>query len=181
MISSNSFKFTIMFVLLIVGFLWSVTIGARQSIDIYVVLDAIFHYQDSIDHNVIWDIRISRSVAAIIIGLNYAIAGLALQAITRNELASPSVLGISQGAILFVSLGLLLPIVSLNKNVLAMLGAVVFGSLTFAFSGGFSNKLSPAKMVLVGVTVGAFAIALVRITFLLDDSLSRDIIAKKKY
>jgi len=60
--------------------------------------------QDKVMENIIWKIRIPRTLAAIIGGAGLAVAGTLLQALFRNPLASDSILGISSGASLAVAL-----------------------------------------------------------------------------
>ncbi|WP_068318746.1 FecCD family ABC transporter permease [Polycladidibacter hongkongensis] len=126
---------------------------------------------------VMLDIRMPRTVVAILTGINLAIAGVILQAITRNALASPSILGINQGAALGMTLAVLLPSVFVvGVEAMAIIGALLAGTLTFGFSGGFRGSIRPLPLVLSGVAVGAFSFAMVRFTFTLDDEVARDVI-----
>lgn len=47
---------------------------------------------------VVWTIRLPRVLVAVLVGANLAVSGAVFQAVTRNELASPFVLGVSSGA-----------------------------------------------------------------------------------
>src|SRR5688500_11495806 len=57
--------------------------------------------------SIILDIRLPRIVTGILAGVQFALAGLLLQTITRNPLADPSLMGVSQGATLSVTIFLL--------------------------------------------------------------------------
>jgi ferric citrate transport system permease protein len=59
---------------------------------------------------------------------------------------------------------------------MAILGAVVAGIVTFGIAGGLSGRLDSMRLILAGVTVGAFSFAFVRFTFTLEDNLSRMIL-----
>lgn len=155
------------------GALFSLATGGRSDVG----LAAIFAPDDGTAAIVLRDIRAPRSLAAALLGVNLALAGLALQAVTRNPLASPGILGINQGAALGFTLGLVLPGWSgVSPDAMALLGALVAGTLTFAIAGGFRGRVEPMRLILGGVAIGAFAYAMVRFTFTLDDDLSRTIV-----
>jgi len=102
---------------------------------------------------VVWNIRLPRIIVAALVGTNLAISGAIFQAITRNELASPYVLGVSSGAglavlitlVLFSGLAAFLP-------VFASLGGAVAFLLVYAIA--WKGGTSPVRLVLAGVIVG---------------------------
>ncbi len=93
---------------------------------------------------------------ALAVGGGLAVAGAAMQSITRNVMADPYVLGISSGALAFVSVGYLvggtLTLTSWFIPGLAFIGSLVSLALVFSI-GGFSNNSSPARLVLSGMAV----------------------------
>lgn len=101
---------------------------------------------------VIWNIRLPRVFVAIIAGATLAVSGAIFQAVTRNELASPFVLGVSSGAgfavvaslVLFSGLTPFLPLIAALGGTVAFL--LVY---TIAWHGG----TSPVRLVLAGVIV----------------------------
>lgn len=104
---------------------------------------------------VIWNIRLPRTLAGALVGWNLALSGAILQAVMRNPLADPHIIGISAGAglagvaimILFPHLeALITPVAFIG----AMLAAVAIYSL--AWKGG----IRPVRMILAGVAVSAF-------------------------
>ncbi len=154
------------------GALFSLVTGGRSDIG----LAAIFK-GDATSAAVIRDIRAPRSLAAALIGINLGLAGLALQAVTRNPLASPSILGINQGAAFGLALALIAPhAVPLPLDGMAMLGALAAGILTFAIAGGFAGRIDAMRLILGGVAVGAFSYALVRFAYTLEDELARSVV-----
>lgn len=154
--------------------LLSLTIGQRSDVGITNVLQLLFIDDGSLARSAVVDLRLPRMLVAGLIGINLALAGLALQAVTRNPLASESVLGINQGAALGVALGLVVPsLMVVNLDVMAIIGAVVAGIVTFSIAGGLGGRLDSMRLILAGVTVGAFSFAFVRFTFTLEDNLSR--------
>jgi iron complex transport system permease protein len=105
------------------------------------------------DTVVVWTIRLPRVVVGIFVGMNLAVSGAIFQAVTRNELASPYILGVSQGAgfailatlVVFSGLSIYLPIIA------AVGGGAAF-LLVYAIA--WQNGTSPLRLVLAGVIVG---------------------------
>jgi len=154
--------------------LLSLAIGPRSDVSLANVLQLLLVDDGSLARSAVVDLRLPRTLVAGLIGVNLALAGLALQAVTRNPLASESVLGINQGAALGVAIGLVVPaLVVVNPGVMAILGAIMAGMVTFGIAGGLGGRLDSMRLVLAGVTVGAFSFALVRFTFTLEDNLAR--------
>lgn len=164
-------------ILLVSGALASLATGGRSDVGLIDLLGLFKGSDRSLSQSVMFDIRMPRTLVAAFLGVNLALSGLILQAITRNSLASPSILGVNQGASLGLVLGLLLPgFAGVSLNVLAITGALLAGTTTFAIAGGFSGKLNALRLILGGVAVGAFAYALVRFSYTLDDDLSNQVI-----
>jgi len=101
---------------------------------------------------VVWNIRLPRVLVGIFVGCNLGLSGAIFQAVTRNDLASPHVLGVSSGAGFAVLLALvLLPgLVGLLPVFAAVGGALAFLVVyAIAWDGG----TSPVRLVLAGVVV----------------------------
>ncbi|NEW05004.1 iron ABC transporter permease [Paenibacillus sp. SYP-B3998] len=119
----------------------------------------IFHVkaEDSLMVYTVWNIRLPRVLLAILLGGALAVAGCLLQGITRNPLADPEIIGINQGASLFVVLGLLLlgtKDVSFLIIVCAFCGAIAGGSVVYMLS--LRSRFTPTRMVLAGIAVSLF-------------------------
>ncbi len=157
--------------------LLSLTIGQRQDVGIHNVLTLLFVDDGSLARSAVVDLRLPRTLVAGLVGINLALAGLALQAVTRNPLASESVLGINQGAALGVAIALVVPgAIIVSLDVMAIIGAITAGFVTFSIAGGLGGRLDSMRLILAGVTVGAFSFAFVRFTFTIEDNLSRMIL-----
>lgn len=103
---------------------------------------------------IIINLRLPRVIAGLLVGANLALAGAVFQAITRNEMASPYLLGVSQGAGLVAMLVIvLLPAALAWLPVLAMLGGIVAFAVVYAVA--WRHGTSPVRLVLAGVIVGA--------------------------
>lgn len=70
------------------------------------VLEGLLNRQDVMEHNLLWDIRMPRTVIGLLAGAALAAAGALLQTITKNPLASSDTLGINAGAYFMVVLGM---------------------------------------------------------------------------
>lgn len=116
--------------------------------------------------SIILDIRLPRIVTGILAGMQFALAGLLLQTITRNPLADPSLMGVSQGATLTVTLFLLFTVYlanpdsySVNELPIAwlppagMMGGMIAGGIIYLLA--FPLDLSPLRITLCGIAIGA--------------------------
>lgn len=108
---------------------------------------------------IVWQIRIPRVLVGACVGANLAVAGAIFQAVTRNELASPSVLGVSHGAglaVLFVLI--LVPALSAYLPLIAALGGAAAFLLVYAIA--WKGGTSPIRLVLAGVVVATISYSL---------------------
>lgn len=77
----------------------------EAAIPLATVWDALAHRQQSLEHNMIWDLRMPRTVIGLLAGGALGVAGALLQTITKNPLAASDTLGINAGAYFSVILG----------------------------------------------------------------------------
>ena len=103
------------------------------------------------ENGVIWGIRLDRAIAAVIVGVALGAAGVALQAMLRNPLASPDLLGMSAGAVLAVTLGRALG-VGIPDGVAALAGAIGALGLVLLL-GRRRGQIEPVTLILVGVAL----------------------------
>lgn len=119
-------------------------------------------------HNLIVDIRLPRVLAAVLVGAALAVSGAAYQAVFRNPLVSPGLLGVLGGAAFGAALGMLLSLDWLGVQALSFvmgLVAVGFGVLVARLFG----QLSIIMLVLGGViSSGLFAALLSMVKYLAD-------------
>lgn len=102
---------------------------------------------------IVWNIRLPRVFVAMLVGMNLAVSGAIFQAVTRNELASPFILGVSSGAGLMILLTL---VVFTGLSAFLPLAAAVGGAVAFliVYAIAWKNGTSPVRLVLAGVIVG---------------------------
>ena len=104
---------------------------------------------------VIWNIRLPRTLVAGLVGMNLAMAGAILQSVMRNPLADPHIIGISSGAGLAgVIILILFPQMEYLVTPAAFAGAMGAACLVYllAWKGG----IRPVRIILAGVAVSAF-------------------------
>jgi len=119
---------------------------------------------------IVWNIRLPRVIVAAIVGMNLAVSGAIFQAVTRNELASPFILGVSSGAglmillvlVVFGGLAAFLPLVA------AVGGA---GAFLLVYVIAWKNGTSPVRLVLAGVIVGTVFNSLQTALFFFADDI----------
>ncbi|MFB6204965.1 MAG: FecCD family ABC transporter permease [Haloglomus sp.] len=102
---------------------------------------------------IVWNVRLPRVVVGALVGVNLALSGAVFQAVTRNELASPFILGVSSGAGFAVLLTL---VVFANLSALLPVTAALGGSVAFlvVYAIAWQGGTSPVRLVLAGVIVG---------------------------
>lgn len=93
-----SLIFSAVFLILAAAFYWIITNGSFD-LTVAEVFSALFGLAaDPINRTIIFDYRLPRIVMALIVGFGLAIAGAAIQGLTRNGLADPGIIGITAGA-----------------------------------------------------------------------------------
>lgn len=104
---------------------------------------------------ILWNIRLPRTLVAALVGIDLALAGTILQAIMKNPLADPHIIGISSGAGLMGILVLLLfPEHSELVTSAAFVGAM--GAAVLIYLLAWKNGIQPIRIILAGVAVSAF-------------------------
>ena len=124
--------------------------------------------------NVLIDIRLPRVLLAVVMGAGLAISGAALQALFRNPLAEPGLIGISAGA----SLGAVIAIVMTHGGFWYTAPGAFIGSLVATLSAYMVGRRVPgvAGLLLAGVAITAIAFSLIGLfTFMASDAQLRDL------
>jgi iron complex transport system permease protein len=113
--------------------------------------------------SIVWNLRLPKVIAAAFIGASLSLSGIFMQALTRNPLADPFLLGVSSGAstgaVSAILLGGLPFIRYFPLHLGAFTGAVIAGTLVFMFSDE-RGSISTSRLVLTGMAVSAIFSAL---------------------
>jgi iron complex transport system permease protein len=134
----------------------SLAVGTR-AVPPSAVLDALLHGGGSPDALVVRSLRLPRTEVGLTAGAALGLSGAALQAVTRNPLADPGILGLSQGAAAGVVLALSLGLASGFAGYVwyAFAGAVAAACLVYAIAARGRGGASPVKLALAGTALSA--------------------------
>ncbi len=107
---------------------------------------------------ILFSVRLPRIIFAGIVGAALSLGGVIFQALLRNPLADPYILGISGGSALGAIIGIVIGAGSFYAGIplLAFIGALVTVFLVFVVSGGARGALQDHSLLLSGVVVNAF-------------------------
>ncbi|WP_129783589.1 FecCD family ABC transporter permease [Promicromonospora panici] len=157
-------------VLLAVATLASVTVGTRVLSPAETFAGLLGH--EGVAATVIWELRLPRTLLGLLVGCALGVAGVLAQAVTRNPLADPGLLGISAGGAVavvagsaFLGLGAGIP-----RVLLALAGAALATAAVYLFASRSPEGLTPVNMTLAGMAMTAFLAAAVSATVLLSAS-----------
>ncbi|WP_288322852.1 iron ABC transporter permease [uncultured Selenomonas sp.] len=111
--------------------------------------------RDTAHAQILWNIRLPRTIVAALVGINLSLSGAILQAILRNPLADPHIIGISSGAGLAgIFIMLVLPGAALLITPGAFVGAMIAAALIYILA--WKDGIRPTRIILAGVAVSAF-------------------------
>ena len=132
------------------------------------VIQSLFHLkEDSFEINVV-RARIPRTVFGILAGASLGVSGALMQAVTRNPIADPSILGVNTGASLFVVCGIAFFHISNGNQYiwLAFAGAALTAVLVYGLASIGGNGATPIKLALAGAAAGTALQSLVNTVML---------------
>ncbi|WP_213619858.1 iron ABC transporter permease [Paenibacillus sp. J22TS3] len=145
-------------VMVVLIMLLSILYGAKN-ISLNTLSEAVFHFDPTeVNHQIIMQSRIPRAAGALLIGAFLAISGALMQGMTRNYLASPSLMGISDGSVFAVTLGM---IILPGSSSLELIGYSLIGSalsmvIVFGLASLMPGGLSPVRLAILGTVIGTF-------------------------
>ena len=171
----QSNKHTIIFVmssllLLIGGLILAVRLGSVP-ISFKDIYNSIFHYNETLELMLVRDVRIPRALAVLLTGGILGVTGSMIQGVTRNPIAEPSILGVSQGATLVIAIFYATGITISTKNVMiaSFIGALITGIIVLGFISKKANNQSITKILLAGTAMSTFFMSLTTIIGLLSN------------
>lgn len=170
----------IVVILLIATILVSFNIG-RYAVGINDVIKIlfkdIFHFEktwEDVYETIVWNVRVPRIIAALLVGSSLAISGATYQGLFRNPMVSPDILGASAGA----SVGACLMMLFNHDGIIIQISAFCFGLAAVALSYNLSKVLSKSAdavlmLVLCGLIVSTLFQAFVSIIKYVADTDSQ--------
>jgi len=156
--------------LLIIGLFLALSLGVTP-IGISEIWESIFNYSEALELMLIRDVRIPRVLSVIFVGGILGVIGAMIQGVTRNPIAEPSLLGVSQGATLVIAIFYAVGITINTSNVMlaSLIGAIFSGAIAIGFISRKENKSSITKILLAGTAMSTFFISLTTIIGLLSN------------
>ena len=145
-------SFVVMTVLLLILFFAAVNIGSLK-VSFPQLLRGLFIEFDP-DVATVYDLRFPRIVISMLAGAAIAVSGVLFQAVLKNPLADPGIIGISSGAsFAAVLITAFAPSLFFFTPLFAFMGGVIAFALVYSLS--WKGGLSPLRIILVGVAVNA--------------------------
>jgi iron complex transport system permease protein len=140
--------------LALVGSFLSLTKGSSV-ISLSQIVELLLHPGNDPQSQIIWNIRMPRTLVGALVGINLSLSGAILQAIMRNPLADPHIIGISSGAGLAgVVIMILFPAMEYLITPVAFVGAMLAAVCIYVLA--WKNGIKPVRIILAGVAVSAF-------------------------
>lgn len=162
-------------VLLLVVLLWALTTGKYPvtPADIFHIVAAGLTGKESgagiTADTVVWNVRIPRVLAGLLVGAALAAAGAVYQGLFRNPLVSPDILGVSAGSSLGAVLGIFLSSSAVVIQALAFAGGILAVSIVYGIGSAVRDRDPTLVLVLAGVAVAALLGACVSLLKVLAD------------
>ncbi|WP_294377122.1 iron ABC transporter permease [uncultured Clostridium sp.] len=156
--------------LLVIGMVLAVRLGSVP-ISFSDIFNSIFNYNDTLELMLVRDVRIPRVLAVLLTGGILGVTGAMIQGVTRNPIAEPSILGVSQGATLVIAIfyALGISVTTTNVMIASLIGASITGIIVLMFISKKANNNSIAKILLAGTAMSTFFISLTTIIGLLSN------------
>ncbi|MDX6744038.1 iron ABC transporter permease [Actinocorallia sp. A-T 12471] len=146
----------------------SLAVGARD-LPLHTVWDALRADDGSEAAHIVRHLRLPRTLLAVLVGAGLGLAGALMQALTRNPLADPGLLGVEIGAAMAVVVAIsLLGITQAWVYVWFALAGSAVASVVVYLLGASGRAVNPERMVLAGAAVSAALTACVAALLLLD-------------
>jgi iron complex transport system permease protein len=155
-----------------VAVLLSLSVGTR-SIPLSEVVDAIRSGGDSQNAAIVLDLRLPRTLLGLAVGVALGVGGALMQALTRNPLADPGLLGVNAGAAaaVVIAIAVLGVTGTLAYVWFAFLGAAFASVAVYLIGSAGRGGATPVRLALAGTALSAALIALVYAVVLTDQRL----------
>lgn len=153
----RTFTMIALFALIVIAFIVSMDIGVIR-LSPAALIRTIFGQGTDQQHLILFDFRLPRIVISLLIGAGLAVSGCVLQAISRNDLADPGILGINSGAGMAVLVYVAFYSMTASASmfllpILAWVGGGIAALLVFAISYRKHSGLSSNRLLMNGVAI----------------------------
>ncbi|UOQ83328.1 FecCD family ABC transporter permease [Gracilibacillus salinarum] len=149
-------------ILLMAAMILSIIYGAAD-IDLPTIWQSLTQFDPSqTAHQIIRNLRIPRGLAAALVGAALAVSGAIMQGMTRNALASPSIMGVTAGASFMIAVAMAISsqVTTISLAIWAFAGAGLGAGIVFGVGTISKSGLTPVKLALAGTAVTSMLSAL---------------------
>ncbi|GAB6145712.1 FecCD family ABC transporter permease [Desulfocicer niacini] len=130
----------------------------------------------ALNHTILWNIRLPRTLLAILVGMALSTSGAVFQGCFKNPLVEPYILGISSGAAFGATLGIVFPAFFLSVQILSFIFGFLAVSMAYAMA-RVRGETPVVILVLSGIITGSIFASLVGIMkYLAQDTALREIV-----
>lgn len=144
--------FFVMLILLLAVSFWAVNTGGLKTTPIQLFRGLFLEYDQTI--SIILELRFPRIVVAILGGALMAMSGVLMQAVMKNPLADPGIIGITSGAtVTALVISAFFPVLAPITPLFSFFGGMAAFFLVYQLA--WNGKISPIRLILVGIAVDA--------------------------
>ncbi len=136
----------------------SVLYGAKE-MNAGTIWNALFHFDPgNVNHQIVVHSRFPRVIGALLIGAFLAISGALMQGMTRNYLAAPSIMGVSDGSVFIITFFTVFAPDSSSTEMIcySLLGSLFGAGVVFGLASALPEGLTPVRMAIIGTIIGTF-------------------------
>ncbi len=126
------------------------------------------------DHLLVWQLRVPRVLLGAVVGAAMGLAAVLMQALTRNPLADPGILGINAGAALAVVAVLAFGITGMGAHVAAALAGAALAGAAVSALGRLTGRDDPTPLVLAGAALSVVLVGIAQSVILNTDQAVLD-------
>ncbi|WP_314587662.1 iron ABC transporter permease [Paenibacillus terrigena] len=146
--------------LIMVGIVIASILFGAKNLPMSTVWDALFHFDpENVDHQIVIHSRLPRAIGALLIGAFLAVSGALMQGMTRNYLASPSIMGVSDGSAFAITICMVFMPESnsaMEMILFSMIGSLIGVAVVFSLATLVPGGMSPVNMAVIGLITGTF-------------------------
>lgn len=136
----------------------SILYGAK-GINLSTVRDAFTHFDaGNVNHQIIMYSRVPRVITALLVGALLAVSGALMQGMTRNYLASPAIMGVSDGSVFAITICMIFfpNTSSIALIIYSFIGSAIGTLVVFGLASITPNGMSPVRLAIIGTIIGTF-------------------------
>ncbi len=157
---------------LVVAVIVSLAVGAK-AVPVGSVIDAFVAFDPAdADHLVVRELRLPRTIVALVVGVALGVSGALMQAVTRNPLADPGLLGVNAGASFAVVIAIFAFGVGSTSRLVwfALVGASIASVVVYVLGTLGQGGATSVRLALSGAALSALLFACTRAITLLDEA-----------